>query len=185
METKNTEHSSDSRYLQRLSFRPELRKMWLNFFVTNFRVVILLILIISGWGLYSFFSLPRESNPEVKIPIAIVTTLYPGASPSDVEEFVTKKIEAELSGLKGLKKLTSNSYNSFSSIQVEFDAKENTEDAIRNLRDKVSAVKPKISPTLGSRSPTVSKRLTGAASWRVSRCTRKRRAGHTTRSTGA
>lgn len=131
--------------MQRLTFRPELRKMWLNFFVTNFRVVILLILIISGWGLYSFFSLPRESNPEVKIPIAIVTTVYPGASPSDVEEFVTKKIEAELSGLKGLKKLTSNSYNSLSSIQVEFDAKENTEDAIRNLRDKVAAVKPKIS----------------------------------------
>lgn len=145
METKNTEHSSDSRYLERLKFRPELRNMWLNFFVTNFRVVILLILVISGWGLYSFFSLPRESNPEVKIPIAVVTTVYPGASPSDVEEFVTKKIEAELSGLKGLKKLTSNSYNSLSSIQVEFDAKENTEDAIRNLRDKVTAVKPKIS----------------------------------------
>ena len=60
-----------------------------------------------------------------------MTTLYPGASPSDVEEFVTKKIEAELSGLSGLNKLTSNSFNSMSSIQVEFDASENIEDAIR------------------------------------------------------
>jgi multidrug efflux pump subunit AcrB len=98
--------------------------MWLNFFVTNFRVVILLIMVICVWGLYSFYALPRESNPEVKIPIAIVTTVYPGASPSDVEEFVTKKIESELSGLKGLERLTSNSYNSLSSIQVEFNAKE-------------------------------------------------------------
>lgn len=145
MENKNNEKSSDSRYLERLEFRPELRNTWLNFFVTNFRVVILLILMITTWGLISFFSLPRESNPEIKIPIAIVSTFYPGASPSDVEEFVTKKIEAKLSGLKGLNKLTSNSYNSLSTIQVEFNANENLEDAIRNLRDKVATVKKDIS----------------------------------------
>ena len=140
MELKQKEQSSDSRYLERLEFKPELRNTWLNFFVTNFRVVVLLILVITAWGLYSFYNLPRELNPEVKIPIAVVTTFYPGASPSDVEEFVTKKIEAELSGLSGLSRLTSNSYNSLSSIQVEFEASENIEDAIRNLRDKVASV---------------------------------------------
>lgn len=145
MNIKNKEQSSDSRYLERLQFTPELRNTWLNFFVTNFRVVILLILIITAWGLYSFAKLPRESNPEVKIPIAIVSTFYPGASPSDVEEFVTKKIEAKLAGLKGLHKLTSNSYSSFSSIQVEFNANENLDDAIRNLRDKVADARPDIS----------------------------------------
>ncbi len=145
MDNKNKEQSSDSRYLERLEFNPELRKSWLNFFVTNFRVVILLILVISGWGIYSFYDLPQESNPEVKIPIAVVTTFYPGASPSDVEEFVTKKIEAKLSGLSGLHKLTSNSYNSLSSIQVEFDASENIVDAIRNLRDKVATAESEIS----------------------------------------
>ncbi|HEU0080704.1 MAG TPA: efflux RND transporter permease subunit [Candidatus Paceibacterota bacterium] len=142
---KNTEHSSDSRYLERLEFDPKLRSTWLNFFVTNFRVVILLIAVITVWGLYSFFSLPRESNPEVKIPIGIVSIAYPGASPSDVEEFVTKKVEAKLSGLKGLEKLTSTSYNSLSVIQVEFNAKEDLEDAIRRLRDKVAEAKPDLS----------------------------------------
>lgn len=145
METHNREKSSDSRYLERLEFKPELRKTWLNFFVTNFRVVVLLIIVISAWGLYSFFNLPRESSPEVKIPIAVVMTAYPGASPSDVEEFVTKKIESELSGLRGLRKITSNSYNSLSSIQVEFDASEDTEDAVRRLRDRVEAARPSIS----------------------------------------
>ena len=145
MDNRDNSKSTDSRYLERLEFNPELRKTWLNFFVTNFRVVILLIILITGWGLYSFYDLPRESNPEIKIPIAIVTTFYPGASPSDVEEFVTKKIEAKLSGLKGLNKITSNSYNSLSSIQVEFNASENLEDAIRNLRDKVETVKRDIS----------------------------------------
>jgi len=141
----NEEHSSDSRYLDRLQFRPELRKTWLNYFVVNFRVVILMILMISAWGLYSFFTLPKESNPEVKIPIAVVSTVYPGASPSDVEQFVTKKIEAKLSGLKGLNKMTSNSYNSLSSIKVEFDANADVESSIRLLRDKVTDAKPDIS----------------------------------------
>ncbi len=134
--------SSDQLYLAKLQFRAELRKSWLNFFVTNFRVVLLLILIITTGGLYAFFKLPRESNPEVKIPIAIVITTYPGASPSDVEEFVTKKIEPKVAGLKGLKKLTSTSANSVSSLTVEFDAKENLEDAVRRLKDKVDSAKP-------------------------------------------
>jgi multidrug efflux pump subunit AcrB len=145
MATDNHEQSSDSRYLDRLEFDPKLRDSWLNFFVKNFRVVILIILLITAWGIYSFISLPRESNPEIKIPIAVVTTFYPGASPTDVEEFVTKKIETEISGLKGLEKVTSNSYNSLSSIVVEFNAKEDISDATRRLRDKVVAAKPKIS----------------------------------------
>jgi len=119
--------------------------MWLNFFVTNFRVVILLIVIITVWGLYSFFSLPRESNPEIKIPIAVVSTFYPGASPADVEEFVTKKLETHISGLAGLDKITSNSYNSLSSITVEFDAKADIDSSVRLLRDKVSEAKPDLS----------------------------------------
>ncbi len=142
--TSNKEHSSDSRYLDKLTFKPELRQTWLNYFVTNFRVVILLIVLITAWGLYSFYSLPRESSPEVKIPIAIVTTLYPGASPKDVEQFVTRKIETELAGLKGLHKMTSNSYNSVSSITVEFDAKADIESSIRLLRDRVADAKQKI-----------------------------------------
>lgn len=139
--TRNTpQHnhsSSDQRYLDKLEFRPRLRATWLNFFVSNFRVVFLLILLISGIGLYAFSVLPRESNPEVKIPIAVVSTVFVGASPSDVEELVSKKIETKIASLRGLKTVTSRSFNSFSSIVVEFDAGEDLDDAIRRLRDSV------------------------------------------------
>ncbi len=138
-------NSSDSKYLDRLTFRPELRQTWLNYFVSNFRVVILLIILVTAWGLYAFAILPRESSPEIKIPIAVVTTLYPGASPTDVEQFVTRKIETELSGLKGLNKLTSNSYNSISSITVEFNANADIQSSIQALRDAVNNAKPNIS----------------------------------------
>lgn len=133
--------SSDLAYLERLEFDPELKKGWLNFFVVNFRVVILLIMILSGWGIYSYIKLPRESNPEVKIPIAVITDVYPGASPADVEELVTKKIETNISGVSGIDKITSQSTNSFSSVTVEFNSDEDIDNSVRKLRDKLSDIK--------------------------------------------
>lgn len=138
--TDKENKSSDYLYLEQLKFDPELKKSWLNFFVSRFRVVILLIFMITAWGIYSYTKLPLESNPEVKIPIAIVTTIFPGASPEDVEELVTKKIETGISGLSGVDKITSNSSNSFSAVTVEFSAGENLEDSIRNLKDEVDSV---------------------------------------------
>ena len=136
--------SSDLVYLEKLEFDPELKKSWLNFFVVNFRVVILIILILSGWGIYSYIKLPRESNPEVKIPIAVVTDIYPGASPTDVEELVTKKIETHISGISGIDKITSQSTNSFSSVTVEFNANEDIDNSVRKLRDKLADIRNEI-----------------------------------------
>ena len=141
---KPTAQTTDSAYLERLEFKPRLRKTWLNFFVTNFRVVVLLIILLSGWGIYSFFQLPRESNPQVTIPIAVVAVSYPGVSPADMEELVTKKIETDISGINGISKITSNSANSFSSVTVEFDANQGLDDAIRRLRDKLSTIRKDI-----------------------------------------
>lgn len=133
--------SSDSAYLEKLEFDPQLKKSWLSFFVTNFRVVILMIMLLSGWGLYAFSQLPRESNPEVKIPIAVVSVTYAGVSPTDMEELVTKKIETDISGISGIKKISSSSSNSFSAVTVEFEADQNLDDSIRKLRDKLSSIR--------------------------------------------
>lgn len=155
--TPRPEHedtSSDSRYLNKLSFDPELKNGFIGFFVAHTRVVILFIILLSGWGIYAYNVLPRESNPEVKIPIAIVSAVFPGASPSDVEELVTKKIETEVSSLKGVSKVTSTSSNSVSVTSVEFEAKEDLEDAIRRVRDTVNAVAPDLPNEVET--PTVS-----------------------------
>lgn len=133
--------SLDYRYLEKLEFRPELRKSWLNFFVVNFRVVILLIILLTSLGIFSYWQLPIESDPEVKIPIAVVYTAFPGASPVDVEELITKKIETGISSLKDINKITSNSYNSISSVKVEFNAKADLDDSLRKLRDSVNNLK--------------------------------------------
>ncbi len=133
--------SSDLAYLDKLKFNPNLANGWLNFFVANFRVVVLLILLLSGWGIYSYIKLPRESSPEVKIPIAVITAVYPGASPTDVEELVTKKIETDISGVSGIDKITSSSTNSFSAVTVEFGANENLDNSVRKLRDRLATIR--------------------------------------------
>lgn len=140
-EEKQSFKSSDLAYLNKLKFKPELRKTWFNFFIVNFRVVILLILLISGWGIFSYIQLPLESNPEVEIPVAVITDVYPGASPADVEELVTKKIETNISGVEGVDKITSTSSNSFSSVKIQFESNQDVDSAVRRLRDKLDTIR--------------------------------------------
>ncbi|MFA6347928.1 MAG: efflux RND transporter permease subunit [Candidatus Paceibacterota bacterium] len=170
---KNTAHqekieesTTEQQYLLNLKFDPNLKKSWFNFFVSKFRIVVLIILLITFAGIFAFSSLPRESSPEVKIPIAMVTTVYPGASPSDVEEFVTKKIETGISGIKGVDKITSNSSNSMSSITVEFGANEDVDDSIRKLKDKVSGIQSKL-PDDANESVVTEISLTDSPVWTI------------------
>lgn len=146
MKTPEQESSSDSRYLDRLEFDPRLRGGFFDFFVTRTRIVSLLIILLSAWGIFSYSELPQESNPEVKIPIAIVSTAYPGASPGDVEELVTKKIETEIASLKGVSKVSSRSANSISVVTVEFESGEDLTDAVRRVRDAADGAKPDLPP---------------------------------------
>ena len=132
--------SSESAYLHNLTFDPALRGAWYNFFVKNFRVVVLLIIMLTAWGTYSYLQLPRESMPEVKIPVAVIVATYPGASPGDMEELVTKKIEAGISGVSGIKRITADSSNSLSTVTVEFNSGEDVDNAVRKLRDKLPAI---------------------------------------------
>lgn len=148
MKTPKRPSFSDSHYLDRLTFDPELRNGFFGFFVTRTRVVLLLVLLLSAWGIFSYSELPQESNPEVKIPIAVVSTPYPGASPGDVEELVTKKIETKIAALKGVSTVSSRSSNSLSVVTVEFEADEDLTDAIRRVRDAADDAKPELPPNV-------------------------------------
>ena len=79
-------------------------------------LVLAFILLVAGW--MSYRSMPLESFPEVKIPLIFVNVVYPGASPEDMEKLITKKVEDKLEGVEGLKKVTSQSMESISSLSV-------------------------------------------------------------------
>ena len=111
-----------------------------GFFVFNRRMAIMLGLIIMVTGLFSFFLLPRESEPEVQVPYAVVITSYQGASPQEVAEQVTFKLEQKIKSVEDLKSMESTSSEGISQVFVEFDAKADIDDSIRNLRDRVDEV---------------------------------------------
>jgi len=109
-----------------------------GYFITHCRVVILLIISIFIMGVFSVGNIDRESDPEVKIPIAVVTTFYPGASPSDVESLITDELENKIEELDNVKRVISSSRTSLSSITVEFEAEANLDESIADLREKVN-----------------------------------------------
>lgn len=84
---------------------------------TVFANVILVLIVILG--LLAVNSITKESQPEMKIPIYSVSVVYPGADPEEVEEGVTRKIEAKLDGMRGVKEFTSISREGSSTILVE------------------------------------------------------------------
>jgi len=86
-------------------------------------------------GLFSMIFLPKESNPEVNIPIGIVTTPFPGASAEDVEELVTNIIEDSVLNISGVSEITSTSRENVSVVVVEFNANENTDRKIDELKN--------------------------------------------------
>lgn len=97
-----------------------------------------------GAGLYSLVIIPKESAPEVRIPVGIVTTILPGASAQDVEQLVTKEIEDGVANIDHLHKLTSSSRESVSVVTVEFDASADLDKSIQDLKDAVDKAKPNV-----------------------------------------
>lgn len=93
-------------------------------------------------GFMSYNALPKEQFPDVTVPQIFVTTIYPGASPLDMEELVTKPLEKELKGLTGVKKITSSSVQDFSSIIVEFNTDQDVTECKQKVKDGVDKAKP-------------------------------------------
>lgn len=120
------------------------QKSWLGFFIKNYRFTYLIIIALIAFGLIAMLTLPRESQPEVKVPYAAVTTLYIGASPNDVESNVTNKIEDEIKNLENLDSFESQSSLGLSSIIVKFEAEADLKDSFDKLREAVDNTEPKL-----------------------------------------
>ncbi|MBN2373115.1 efflux RND transporter permease subunit, partial [bacterium] len=99
--------------------------------------VMVLTLIVIVWGLYSYFSLPRESTPDITIPHVFVSTNYRGVSPADIEKSITIPIEKKLKGLENVKKIQSVSSEGVSSINIEFVTGTDIDEVLQKVRDKV------------------------------------------------
>lgn len=103
-------------------------------------LVALVLIIVTGVG--SYFRMPREKYPEIIIPRVIITTIYEGVSPTDIESLVTIPLEKELAGLDDLRDMSSYSAEGVSSIDLEFEPSIDIDTALQKVRDKVDQARP-------------------------------------------
>ena len=109
--------------------------------INNKTSIYVLAILISILGLMNYYFIPKEQFPQVVIPYIIVNTPYPGTSPEDIENLVTRPIEKQLKSIADVKKMTSNSVPDYSSIVVEFDPNISIESAKQRVRDAVDKSK--------------------------------------------
>lgn len=100
-------------------------------------VMSLLVILI---GVISYLRLPVREYPDIDPPVATVTTVYPGANSKVIESEVTELIEEELTGIEGIRTLTSTSRDGVSQIIVEFNLERDIDIATQDIRDKVSRI---------------------------------------------
>lgn len=119
----------------------EKRPSFWTFFLENwqFSYVIIIATLIMGIG--AAITLPKESDPDVEIPIVVVTTAFPGASAEEVEEFVTDPIEDKLLSIEDVDDITSTSSQGISSIVVNFDVDTDVDEAFDRVNERVDLAK--------------------------------------------
>lgn len=115
-----------------------------SFSIDNRISVLVLVLLIAIMGVRSYVSIPKEAQPDITIPNIIVITTYPGVSPVDMENLITRKLEEEISGVADIKDMTSTTTEGYSSINVEFNTDVNIDEALQKIREKVDLAKPEL-----------------------------------------
>ena len=112
----------------------------IRWFVSNKVVSNLLMVLIIVTGATTIPMLKMEVFPEIDLNIISVSAVYPGATPSDVEEAICIKIEERLQGLDGVKKVTSNASENVGSVNVEIISGEDPSDMLDKIKAEVDAI---------------------------------------------
>jgi multidrug efflux pump subunit AcrB len=109
--------------------------------INNKTSIYVLAFIVAVYGFISYSSIPKEQIPEIKLTYIMVSTLYPGTSPSDIENFVTRPLEKNMKSIEDVKEITSNSVQDFSTILVEFNTGMDISEAKQRVKDAVDKTK--------------------------------------------
>ena len=112
----------------------------IRWFVKNKVVANLLMMLIIITGATTIPMLKMEVFPEIDLNIINVSTVYPGATPSDIEEAICIKIEERLQGLEGVKRITSTSSENVGSVRIELLQGENINDMLDRVKAEVDAI---------------------------------------------
>ncbi|UBM59130.1 efflux RND transporter permease subunit [Marinilongibacter aquaticus] len=116
---------------------------------------IVIFAILALLGIISYSTLSYELLPKINAPVLTVTTIYPGASPSEVENSVTKKVEQQVSGIEDVDKVTSTSYEGVSVVVVKLKYSADIDQSVQTAQRKVNSIYTDLPE--GVKQPTVDK----------------------------
>jgi len=114
-------------------------------FLSNFSVrrpvfTTMLVVAFVVLGIFSYLRMSVQLTPDIEFPFVVVTTIYPGAGPEEVETQVSEKIEDAVATIADLKELQSYSMESVSYVIMEFDLEADVDDVANDVRGKVDAI---------------------------------------------
>ena len=107
--------------------------------ITLFAILMSLI-----FGAYSYYIMPKQESPDISVTVAMITTVYPGATSEDVERNVTRKIEDKVMEVTGFKTVSSTSQNNLSVVVLELESGTDVDKAWNQLRQKMDEVQAEL-----------------------------------------
>lgn len=107
----------------------------------RFRTVLMLFALIMIMGLATTLTIPKESNPDIQVPIVYVSVSHEGIAPEDADRLIYKPLEGELKSLDGLKEMVSTASQGHVSVMLEFYGDINIDQALVDVREKVDTAK--------------------------------------------
>ncbi|MEE4243947.1 MAG: efflux RND transporter permease subunit [Kangiellaceae bacterium] len=113
-------------------------------FFSRGRVVLLGFAFILFSGMMAYQSIPKESEPDIVVPLIYVSLVHDGISPEDAERLLIRPMEKELQSIEGLKEMKSTANEGHASVQLEFSAGFDSKQALTDVREKVDMAKAKL-----------------------------------------
>ncbi len=113
----------------------------IEWFVRNPVKVSVGVILVALFGAIALYKMPMQLTPEVEVPTITVTTMWPGASPQEIESEIIQPQEEQLQSVEGLQKMSSESMDSRGQITLEFAVGTPTSDALLNVNTRLQQVR--------------------------------------------
>ena len=105
------------------------------------KVILAVTLILSLFGLITYLTMPRESNPQIDVPFVAVVVPYPGVSPEDAERLLVRPLERALRDVPGIKEMNATAAQGVAVVNLEFEVNFDKQRAINDVRARLDQVR--------------------------------------------
>lgn len=114
----------------------------INAALSRARTMLMLLVLLLVAGVYTYILIPKESNPDITIPIIYVSMSHQGISPEDSERLLVRPMEQGLRSIEGIKEMTAVAGEGYGSVTLEFNVGTDLDKSLTDVRDAVDLVKP-------------------------------------------